>query len=198
MRLTKLFQHFVALIENEVLHVLRVQDFVPRQGVQSARGGNDDVGAPGFVAQRLRILHDWRSSIERADAYVGHVFREARVLVLDLERKFARVAEDNDGDLAVDRLELLQCREDKDSSLSVSGLCLAEDVHAQHCLRDALLLDYIEGKKGHWECLQAFPEGNTPSDGCSKPKSLIARKSSGFSKKSLKDNSAASPRQPHI
>ena len=46
-----------------------------------------------------------------------------------------------DGDLAVDGLELMERREDEDGRLAHAALGLADDVHAQDGLGDALVLD---------------------------------------------------------
>lgn len=51
------------------------------------------------------------------------------------------MAHDQHADLPVHRLDLLEGGQDKDGSLAHPGLGLAEDVHAQHRLRDALVLD---------------------------------------------------------
>ena len=45
-----------------------------------------------------------------------------------------------DGDLAVDGLELVERREDEDGRLAHAALGLADDVHAEHGLGDALVL----------------------------------------------------------
>ena len=44
------------------------------------------------------------------------------------------------GDLAVDGLELVERREDEDGRLAHAALGLADDVHAEHGLGDALVL----------------------------------------------------------
>ncbi len=71
----------------------------------------------------------------------GHVLGESLVLLADLERQLAGVAHDQHADLAVDRLELLHRRQDEDGRLAHPGLGLAQDVHAEHGLRDALMLN---------------------------------------------------------
>ena len=52
------------------------------------------------------------------------------------------VAHDHDADLSVHRLQLLQSGNNKDSRLAHTAFCLANDVHAQDCLRDALVLHW--------------------------------------------------------
>ena len=68
------------------------------------------------------------------------VLGEPLVLFTDLEGQLPGVAHDQDGDLAVGGLDLLESGQDEDGRLSHAGLGLAQDVHAQHGLRDALVL----------------------------------------------------------
>ena len=58
-----------------------------------------------------------------------------------LVRQLPGVADDDGADLAVDRLQLLQHGQDKDGGLAHARLGLAQDVHAQDGLGDALVLD---------------------------------------------------------
>jgi len=51
------------------------------------------------------------------------------------------MTENNDGDFAIDWFQLLQSGKYKDSSFAVAGLCLTENIHSQHGLRNAFLLD---------------------------------------------------------
>lgn len=136
-----MLEHFVALVENKVLDVLGIQDLVADEGVQAAGGSDDDVGALGLVLDELGVLGHGSATKERADAHVGHVLRETRVLVLNLVGKLTRVAQNYHRDLAVDWLKLLQRSENEHSRLPVTRLGLAQDIHAQNGLRDTLLLD---------------------------------------------------------
>ena len=65
---------------------------------------------------------------------------EALKLVVDLEGQLARVAQHDGADLPLLGLELVQRREHEDGRLAHTGLGLADDVHAQDGLRDALVL----------------------------------------------------------
>jgi len=113
-----------------------------------------------------------------------------------LVRQLARVADDEGAHLAVHRLELLQDGEDKDRGLAHARLGLAEDVHAQDGLRDALMLHWggwgggrVAGGAGRTAASappRRSPSRPPPSDGCSNPQSTMARSSSGLSRKSLK------------
>ncbi len=66
---------------------------------------------------------------------------EALVLARNLVGQLAGVAQHQHANLALFRLQLLQRGNDKDGCLAHAGLGLADDVAAQHCRRDALLLD---------------------------------------------------------
>lgn len=138
--LTKLLQHFVALVQNEMLDFLRVEVLVAGQGVKSPGSSHDDVWALGLVFEELDVLGDWGATEHDGSANVWHVTREAGVLVADLVRKFSGMAQNDHGDLSINRLQLLQGGEHKDCSFSVTGLCLAKHVHSKHSLRNALLL----------------------------------------------------------
>ena len=63
--LTKLFEHFVALVENEVLEMFQVQLLAPDQGQDPARGTNHDMGAVGL--ENLLVFGDSHSSKKDAD-----------------------------------------------------------------------------------------------------------------------------------
>lgn len=85
---------------------------------------------------------------EHAGAHVVHVLGEAVVFVLDLEGQLAGVAEDQDADLAVHGLELLQGRQHEHGRLAHTRLGLADDIHAQDSLRNALVLHCAGNKRG--------------------------------------------------
>ena len=142
-RLTELFEHFIALVENKMFHVFRVEDLIPCKGVQSTGCGNNDMWAFALVPQIFSIFGYRGAAIESADADIRHVLGKASVFVLDLESKFPRMTQDQNRNLAIDRLELLQSSEDEHGGLSVAGFRLAKHVHAQNGLWDAFLLDYF-------------------------------------------------------
>ena len=139
-RLTELFEHFVALVQYKVLDTLCVETLVPSKGIETAWGGDDNMGALGGLEEFL-ILLNGSSTIEDGSADVGHVLGESEVLIADLEGEFTGVAEYDDRDAVFCWVELLEGSEDEDGSLSVTRLGLAEDVHAEDRLRDAFLLD---------------------------------------------------------
>jgi hypothetical protein len=138
---TKLLQHLVTLVQNKHLDGRSVQGLVSNQSVQSTRSSDDNVRALGLVLQDLLVLLDRGSTVKDTRLDVGHVLCETGKLVLDLEGQFSGVTENDARDLAVDGLELLQGRENKDGGLTHTRLGLAEDVLTQDGLRDTLLLD---------------------------------------------------------
>lgn len=138
-RLTKLFEHFVALIQYEVLDTLCVETLVPSERVKTTGSGDNDMGALGRLEEFL-ILLNGSSAIEDDSADIWHIFGESEVLVADLEGEFAGVAQYDDGDPVLGRVELLEGGEDEHGGLSMTRFSLAEDVHAKDRLWDALLL----------------------------------------------------------
>jgi len=180
--LTKLFQHFIAFVQHEVFHVLSIQDFVSCEGIQPPWRGDYDMGTPILVSKNFCVFGNRRASIKSADANVRHVLGEPRVLVFDLESKFTCMAKDDYRDLPIHRLQLLECCKNKHSSFPMTGFGLTKYVHAKNCLRNTFLLD--------WTIISRYVVSivaRLPSEGCSKPRSLMARKSSGFSRKSLSE-----------
>ena len=140
-RLTELFEHFIALVENKMLHVFRIEDLIPGESVQSSGRGNNDVWAFALVPQIFSVLGYRGATIESADTDIGHVLGKASVFVLDLESEFPGMTKDQNRDLAIDWFELLQSSKDENGSLSVARFRLAQHVHAQNSLRDTFLLD---------------------------------------------------------
>lgn len=108
--LTDLIKHFVALIENEILHRSKIQSFVANQRVQPTWSGNDNVRVCVSVLQCLDILLDGRPAIEDAKFQGRHVFAEALKLVANLVCQFARVTHDQGVGLARNWLDLLKGR----------------------------------------------------------------------------------------
>ena len=100
------------------------------------------MGALGLVSQHGLILLDRCATIDHGRAHLGHVFRETSILISDLVGQLTRVAQHNNGDFTVHRLELLQRRQYKHSRLTHTRLGLAHHIHTQDRLRNALLLDF--------------------------------------------------------
>ena len=91
--------------------------------------------------QLTLVLVDGHATEEDLRLDVGQVAREALKLVADLVGKLARVAEDEGTDGLLLDVELVERREHKDSRLAHARLGLAQDVHTQDGLRNALVLD---------------------------------------------------------
>jgi hypothetical protein len=134
----ELLEHLVALVQDKVLDVLGDEVLVAHELQDAARRAHDDVRALGL--QDALVLGHGHAAVEDLDLHVGQVAAEALKLVVDLECKLARVAQHDGADLPLLRLELVQRRQDEDGRLAHTGLGLADDVHAQDSLRDALVL----------------------------------------------------------
>merc|ERR1711937_502270 len=74
--------------------------------------------------------------------HVGKVLDKTSVFLVDLVRELARVAHYQHTNLALDRLELLECGEHKHSGLAHTRLGLAQHIHPQDGLRNALALHF--------------------------------------------------------
>lgn len=81
--LTKLLQHFVTLIQDEVLDVLEVEGLVSAEGQDAAGGPDHDVGA--VVLHHLLVLLDADPTKEHCRLSVVEVLTEPLVLLVDLE-----------------------------------------------------------------------------------------------------------------
>jgi hypothetical protein len=128
--LTRLVQHLVALVKNEMLQVGKSQMPITDKGVNTTGGAHDDVGVCFLVAEELDILLDWGSAVEYADLDVGQELCEAIVFVADLVCQLACVTHNQDGSNAGLWLlvHLLQRGEDKHGRLSETRLGLAKDI----------------------------------------------------------------------
>mmetsp|Transcript_9342 Transcript_9342/g.40993 ORF Transcript_9342/g.40993 Transcript_9342/m.40993 type:complete len:344 (+) Transcript_9342:410-1441(+) len=135
----ELLEHLIALVEDEVAALLERDVAVLGQRLAAAGGGDDD--ARGLLLELRLLLLDVDAAEDDGDVHRGEVRAEALELVLDLVRQLARVAEDQRANLARDGLELLEDREHEHRGLAHAGLGLADDIHAQDRLGDALVLN---------------------------------------------------------
>jgi len=142
-----LVEHLVALVQDENTHTAETENLVTDQRIKTTRGSDDDMRASILALDDLYILLDRGAAIEDAGLDIGQVLAEAVVLVADLECELARVAHDEDGDLAGNRLNLLQGGQNEDCSLAKTGLGLADDVATKQSLGNASLLDYSIGRR---------------------------------------------------
>ena len=116
-KLTRLVQHLVAFIKDEDANATKAQGLVSDESLETTRGSHDDVGASILILQDLHVGLDGSTTVKDASGDLGHVLAESIVLIANLVGQLARVAHDNNGDFSVDRLDLLESREDKGSSL---------------------------------------------------------------------------------
>ena len=158
-RLTELFQHLVTLVENKVLDLRGVELLVADERHHTTGGADNDVRALLLGGKDLLVGRDRGSTVEDGGADLRHVLRETRELVTDLVREFTGVTEDNNADLAVDRLaiesarcshkqtipdwhsQLLKTGKNEHGRLTHTRLGLTENVSAKDGLGDTLLLD---------------------------------------------------------
>ena len=104
--LTKLFQHFIALIKDEMLDVFEVEDLLSAESERPSRCSHDDVRT--VALDGLLVLLDAHAAEEHAHLDGRHVLAEPLVLLGDLERQLASVTHDQHRDLTVDGIELLE------------------------------------------------------------------------------------------
>jgi len=135
----ELLQHFIALVENEMLDVLQAQLSASHQSQNSAWRSDDDVRR--VLAKSFSVVLDWHTAEEDAHFDGGHVLAESFVLLGDLEGELSRVAENDGADLAIDGLHLLKSSKYENGSFTHTRFGLAEHVHTEHGLWDALVLD---------------------------------------------------------
>lgn len=143
-----LLQDFVTLVNDKVLDTRYLQALVTNEGVHTTGGTDKNVRALGLVLEHGLVLGDGSTTVDDTGANIGHVFGETGVLVANLVGELSGVAENKDGDFAIDGLDLLESGKDEDSGLTHTGLGLADDVHAENGLWNAFLLDYRLGR-GH-------------------------------------------------
>merc|ERR1719507_2643923 len=135
----QLLKHLVTLIQDKVLQILQRKLLGSDQSQNPARGAGHNVGA--VVLQHLLVLGNGKSSEEHTNLDCREELAEPLIFLADLERQLPGVAHDQHRDLSINRLNLLESCKDKDCSLAHARLGLGKDVHAQHSLRDTLVLD---------------------------------------------------------
>ena len=100
--LTKLFQHLVTFIKDEVLDMLEIKCFLACQSQYSARCANDNVWAVGL--EGLLVLLDADATKEHWNFDVIHVFRKSFILFRDLKGQLSCVAHNQHTDLTINLL----------------------------------------------------------------------------------------------
>lgn len=140
-RHTDLIEHLVALIQNESLNTAESELLLPDEGIETSGCRNDDVRMRLLVLQNLLVLLDVGTAVEHGRLHLRHVLAETLIFVTNLEGKLTSVAHNQHRDFTSDRFDLLERAEHEDSSLSETGLGLAQNIGTEDGLRDANLLD---------------------------------------------------------
>lgn len=135
----QLFQHLVALVEDEVLEVFQLKLLVSNQRHYSARSSHHNVRIDGL--ESFLVLLDGQSAEKDGHLHLGHVLAKALVLFADLEGQLPSVAHDQNVYVVLGGLELLQSGQDKDGRLAHTRLGLTQYIHAEHGLGNAFVLN---------------------------------------------------------
>ena len=109
------------------MKVVQVQVLFFGQLEDSSWGSDNDVRWLVSL-EDLDIFSLWHSSKEHFRSDIWRVFGESQEFLLDLVGQLSGVAKDKSGVWLGVLVQLLEDREDKDSSLSHSGDGLADDV----------------------------------------------------------------------
>jgi hypothetical protein len=140
-----LIEHLVALVQNEMLQVIQLQNWIlwwgAAEGLDSTWSTYYDMRGSFLVFQNLLILLDWYTAEKDLLSNVWEILRESVCLLLDLVGQLSRVTQNEGGCWLGVIIELLQDRQDEHSGLTETGYSLAEDITAVVGLGDALLLD---------------------------------------------------------
>jgi hypothetical protein len=137
----RLVEHLVTLVEDKDANAAKSQSLVTDKSLETTRSTDNDMRASFLVLERLHVGLDGSTTIEDTGLDVGHVLAETVVLVADLVGQLTSVAHDNHRDLSVHGLNLLKGSKNEDSSLTQTGLGLADNVTTEECLGDTGLLD---------------------------------------------------------
>lgn len=70
---TNLVEHLVTLIEHENANAAQAEVLVAHEGVQAARGSDDDVRVSVLVLEELGVLLNGSAAVENAGLDVGQV-----------------------------------------------------------------------------------------------------------------------------
>jgi hypothetical protein len=100
-----------------------------------------------IVLQNITVLLDRNTTVKDGSLDIRQVLGETLVLMRNLECQFTSVAKNQNRDLVLalwegGGVELMESGQDKDSCLSHSGLGLADNVHSQNSLWNALVLHF--------------------------------------------------------
>lgn len=89
-------EHLVALVENELADVSKLEMLVAHKRIETAWRRNNDVWVSLLVSQNFDILIDLSSAIEDTGLDIGQILAKSLVLSTNLIGQFAGVAHDQD------------------------------------------------------------------------------------------------------
>ena len=115
---TDLVEHLVALVEDELADVAKLEMLVANKRIETTWRGDDDVWMCLLIPQNFDVLVDLSASIEDTSLHVWQVLAETLVLGADLVGQFTSVAHDKHGGLALDWLDLLERSKHEDGGLT--------------------------------------------------------------------------------
>lgn len=138
------FKYAIALIEDKVLDVIKLEGLLIRQTKDTSWSSDDNVGT--IVLEDITVGLDVHSAVEDGSLDFWKVLGESLVLMCNLEGKFTSVTENEDGYLVLSSgecvgVELVQCSKDENGSFSHTTLRLADNIHSEDGLGDAFMLD---------------------------------------------------------
>lgn len=88
----QIFQHLIALVDNEILKFVKLQDALLDQILNSARGSHDDVWL--LLLQTLDVLLNINAAIISIHLEKVEVFSKSSEFVFNLVCQFSHVAQD--------------------------------------------------------------------------------------------------------
>merc|ERR1719273_1139728 len=135
----QLLQHLVTLVQHEMFQVFQWELFALDEGEDPAWSSHNNMRT--VALQNLLILRDRHPSKKHSNLDVGEKLGEPLVLLTDLEGQLSGVTHHQHRNLSIHGLNLLESSQNKYSSFPHTGLGLAQNVHTQDSLGDALVLD---------------------------------------------------------
>jgi hypothetical protein len=91
-----LIEHLVALVENELADIAKLQVLVTDERIKTTWSRDNDVWVSLLISEDFDILVDLGASIEDASLDVGKVLAEALVLSTNLVGQFTGMAHNQD------------------------------------------------------------------------------------------------------
>jgi hypothetical protein len=139
---TELLEHFIALVQDEELHLVQLERLSSDQRKEPSRSANQDVRRGRL--EHLLLLEHRLASIDHLGLHSGHVFREAVELLLDLVGQLVSVADHKGRDWVRLGVQTVEDGQDEDGGLAHAGLGLSQDIGPDQGLGETLLLNCNE------------------------------------------------------